>query len=376
MRKLFITHMLLVMSLVALNAQSTSQLKGINLSFKSNCEFLALHNTGEYWMLKSDYIDFEAYKISKVADNQLNEKIKAKISEKRFQEVQKGTIVRTKEQFGLFYFLQKKNSDYGHAWGIVSDKQADISVFIKIKFDNRKKHEVVQIIESIYKGKKRPPKNMVDLKKGKQSNKSEVAQPVVYKPENKEPVRPEANHKPKPEKKPKADSKPVPKVDVPTLPEKTIQKHPEVNHPKLMKLNGAQKEEFVRTHNKYRNEVGVPPLTWDDDLANYAAEWAVLKGKEGCNMQHRSRTSYGENLFWTTNKYFTPSNAVNSWGSEKNDYHGEVVGQSDAVVGHYTQMVWKTTKKVGCAVFKCSNSILVVCNYDPAGNFVGRHPYK
>lgn len=317
MRILFIVNLLLIMSLVSLNAQNTSQLKGINLSFKSNCEFLPLHNTGEYWMLKSDYIDFEAFEINKVPDDQLQKELNEKVSEERFQEVQKGTLVRTQEQSGLFYFLKKKNSGYSHAWGIVTDKESDISVFIKIKFDNRKKQEVEQIIDSFYKGKKLPPKNLVDLEEGRQSNKSDVTQPAVYKPEKKEANREKTAQKPKPEKKTKGEPSPVPKVDVPTLPEKTTQKHPEVNHPNLEKLTGPQIEEFIRTHNKYRSEVGVPPLTWDDDLANYAAEWAVENGKKGCTMKHRSRTHYGENLFWTTNKYFTPSSAVSSWGSEK-----------------------------------------------------------
>jgi uncharacterized protein YkwD len=149
-----------------------------------------------------------------------------------------------------------------------------------------------------------------------------------------------------------------------------------VTHPNLVKLTAAQKKEFIDTHNKYRAEVGASPIEWDEDLANYAADWAVQKGLEGCNMQHRPRDGYGENLYWSSGMPFSASGAVNSWGSEINDYHGEVVGQSNAVVGHYTQIVWKTTKRVGCAAFNCGSTVLVVCNYDPPGNYVGQHPYK
>jgi len=93
-------------------------------------------------------------------------------------------------------------------------------------------------------------------------------------------------------------------------------------------------------------------------------------------MQHRSETDYGENLYWSSGLKFNPKAVVDSWGSEKDDYHGEVVGKSNAVVGHYTQIVWRTTTEVGCAAFQCGSALLVVCNYSPAGNWMGQHPYK
>ncbi len=74
---------------------------------------------------------------------------------------------------------------------------------------------------------------------------------------------------------------------------------------------------------------------------------------------------------------FDPSYTVDDWGSEINDYNGEKTGEpTRGVVGHYTQIVWRTTTQVGCAAFKCGSTLLVVCNYNPAGNWVGRHPYK
>ena len=43
--------------------------------------------------------------------------------------------------------------------------------------------------------------------------------------------------------------------------------------------------------------------------------------------------------------------------------------------GHYTQIVWETTQKVGCAKIQCDGFDLWVCNYDPPGNWVGEKPY-
>ncbi len=161
------------------------------------------------------------------------------------------------------------------------------------------------------------------------------------------------------------------------LPKGLIQKiHPPVSHPNLIKLTPKQKQDFIDTHNKWRSEVGVPPLVWSNNLENYASEWAIKNGKKNCKMEHRTDTNYGENLFWSSGFPFNPVEVVNSWGSEKDEYHDEVVGQSNAVVGHYTQIIWRTTTEVGCAAFQCDEQFLVVCNYNPAGNWVGQHPYK
>uniref|UniRef100_A0A4W5Q8Q5 Peptidase inhibitor 15 n=1 Tax=Hucho hucho TaxID=62062 RepID=A0A4W5Q8Q5_9TELE len=53
---------------------------------------------------------------------------------------------------------------------------------------------------------------------------------------------------------------------------------------------------------------------------------------------------------------------------------------------HYTQMVWATTNKVGCAVHTCHNmnvwgnvwkrATFLVCNYSSKGNWIGEAPYK
>lgn len=45
------------------------------------------------------------------------------------------------------------------------------------------------------------------------------------------------------------------------------------------------------------------------------------------------------------------------------------------VCGHYTQVVWKNSRYVGCGKAMAANGTLYyVCNYYPAGNTGGR-PY-
>jgi hypothetical protein len=45
------------------------------------------------------------------------------------------------------------------------------------------------------------------------------------------------------------------------------------------------------------------------------------------------------------------------------------------VCGHYTQIVWRNTKSVGCAVARGKGVEVWVCNYDPPGNYAGQRPY-
>ncbi len=65
--------------------------------------------------------------------------------------------------------------------------------------------------------------------------------------------------------------------------------------------------------------------------------------------------------------------------SEKQYYHHDTNScDSGRVCGHYTQVVWRNTTKVGCAVYTCAGlqyGATVVCNYGPGGNTSGRRPY-
>jgi len=44
-------------------------------------------------------------------------------------------------------------------------------------------------------------------------------------------------------------------------------------------------------------------------------------------------------------------------------------------VGHFTQLVWRNSKRVGFGFAKTGNSkgMIVVANYDPAGNYKGQY---
>jgi pathogenesis-related protein 1 len=129
-------------------------------------------------------------------------------------------------------------------------------------------------------------------------------------------------------------------------------------------------------HNKMRADVGVGPLQWSASLASYAQEWADHLADTTCKMAHRSERKYGENLFQGTAGHYTAVDAARAWGTEKKDYAGGALTEANShPAGHYTQMVWRDTTALGCGEALCGNTLIVACNYDPPGNFLGRKPY-
>jgi pathogenesis-related protein 1 len=134
--------------------------------------------------------------------------------------------------------------------------------------------------------------------------------------------------------------------------------------------------EITLYHNKVRREVGVAPLKWSRSLAAFSQQWSDRLAKTSCQMKHRSGHRYGENLFIGTHGRFRALDAAKAWESEKPLYDGGVLTRSNwKPAGHYTQMVWRSTRRLGCGESMCKGMLIVVCNYDPPGNYIGQRPY-
>ncbi|KAL1193884.1 Pathogenesis-related protein 1 [Cardamine amara subsp. amara] len=146
-------------------------------------------------------------------------------------------------------------------------------------------------------------------------------------------------------------------------------------------LNRARKAKqsraFLHAHNIARVTSGMPPLEWNKGLARFAHNWAKQR-KPDCNMTH-SGGPYGENIFWyRQRKMWSPQKVVTRWFEERFNYDRKTnTCTSDQMCGHYTQIVWRSTTAVGCARMKCDNNrgYLVVCEYDPCGNYEGESPF-
>jgi uncharacterized protein YkwD len=141
----------------------------------------------------------------------------------------------------------------------------------------------------------------------------------------------------------------------------------------------------VDTHNEARAQVQPAPATplevlaWSSTLADVAQAYA-----ERCRFAH-SGNGLGENLYAETGVDSSAEAVVEAWASEAEFYN--YTNNSCAAgeqCGHYTQVVWRATRRLGCGLARCtSNSPFGtgdpwnnwVCNYDPPGNFVGQRPY-
>jgi hypothetical protein len=136
--------------------------------------------------------------------------------------------------------------------------------------------------------------------------------------------------------------------------------------------------QIFTVHNAYRAIHQVAPLTWDRGLANGSSTWAMQ-----CIWAHDNSSeaqNHGENLY--VQSYFAPTAAGLSMAAEA--WYGEVKNYDysnpsfSVSTGHFAQIVWKATLRIGCAYSACQPStfiipggIFVVCRYSPPGNVQG-----
>ncbi|KAL5723628.1 hypothetical protein ACHQM5_007004 [Ranunculus cassubicifolius] len=134
-------------------------------------------------------------------------------------------------------------------------------------------------------------------------------------------------------------------------------------------------QDFLNAHNTPRDQVGAGAMTWNTTVAAYAQNYAN-KMASTCNLVH-SNGPYGENLAWSSSSTFTGTAAVNLWVDEKQYYtYSTNACAAGKVCGHYTQVVWKKSIRLGCARVVCNaGGTFVICSYDPPGNYVGQKPY-
>ena len=139
---------------------------------------------------------------------------------------------------------------------------------------------------------------------------------------------------------------------------------------------GADKSiqrEMLEAHNEVREKLGLPPLHWSAKLAGVAYNWAMTLLLNDAFL-HRPRNFYGENMYEIRGGKIGAREVVANWAAEASDYNLRL-NTCRGKCGHYTQIVWRDTREVGCAVARSSFREVWVCNYDPPGNIIGRRPY-
>jgi len=131
--------------------------------------------------------------------------------------------------------------------------------------------------------------------------------------------------------------------------------------------------ELLRGQNEVRAQVGVPPLAWSPQLASAAQDRADHLIQTG-GFAHTPDDPYGENLYEIEGGTASPDQVVGAWADEARDYDIRT-NSCTSVCGHYTQIVWRATRWVGCGVAADAGREVWVCEYDPPGNVIGYRPY-
>jgi len=171
------------------------------------------------------------------------------------------------------------------------------------------------------------------------------------------------------------------------------------------RVTEEEKRIILDTHNKYRALIASggekrgrpgpqPPaadmkqMVWDDELSLVAQAHA-----DQCIFEHDcaacrkvERWGVGQNLYIYKQSI---RKADNDWEKAVTDWYEEVTLFSNkqvepfkfsAAIGHYSQLVWADTDKVGCGITSYQDgkwfATLYTCNYGPNGNFIRGQMYE
>jgi hypothetical protein len=161
--------------------------------------------------------------------------------------------------------------------------------------------------------------------------------------------------------------------------------------PRFQGATGELAMRLLAAHNRERLMVGHPALVWDPYLAASAATYGptLASLRQLVHSPRETRPGQRENLAMAWHGTMTPEQLVGLWSNEKRMLQPGSSGPNcpqqfgclrfPAVsatgrwedVAHYTQMVWPTTTRVGCAIFSADWDYLI-CRYSPPGNIDGK----
>jgi hypothetical protein len=134
----------------------------------------------------------------------------------------------------------------------------------------------------------------------------------------------------------------------------------------------------IALHNQVRGAAGVGPVVWDRSLAAAADAYAARLASTGTwgHSSPAERPGQGENLWMGSHGAFNVDQMVGAWASEGRMFRAGAFPQVSNTgkwndVGHYTQMIWRGSVRVGCAVRSSRAYDYLVCRYSPGGNVMG-----
>jgi hypothetical protein len=109
-------------------------------------------------------------------------------------------------------------------------------------------------------------------------------------------------------------------------------------------------------------------------LVSFAKERAAYLVKTDIFRHPDDLKGFGENLHYiTSERHYSCDEVVKRWYNEIKDYDfANPSRTSNRPTGHFTQVVWRETLKLGCAQHysEKSDRVYTVCNYYPPGNYL------
>jgi hypothetical protein len=142
-------------------------------------------------------------------------------------------------------------------------------------------------------------------------------------------------------------------------------------------------QRLLAAHNRERSAHGIAPLAWDPELAAEAARWGGELAASGAFEHEQGGDEddpQGENLWAGTPGAYAPEEMVEGWIEEKKYFRPGRFPDNSATgdyedVGHYTQLMWRDSDRLGCALAAGAEEEVLVCRYRTAGNVVGEVPF-
>lgn len=136
------------------------------------------------------------------------------------------------------------------------------------------------------------------------------------------------------------------------------------------------RQTVLGAQNEARDRFGVPALEWSDELAAEAmghAQYMARTGIYGHDQTPGRRKKAGENLWRGQRGVFSYNVMIGVMIDEARYFRPGVFPDNSRTgdwlqVAHYTQIVWPTTTKVGCALASSATTDYFVCRYSPTGN--------
>jgi hypothetical protein len=136
---------------------------------------------------------------------------------------------------------------------------------------------------------------------------------------------------------------------------------------------------LMQAQKRARTAYGLAPLVWDNALVASARSYAGVLAREN-RVAHDPQSGVfirqGENLWKGTRGAFDYATMVADWIDERKNFKTglfpDVSGKEHwTIVSHFTQIVWPTTTRLGCAIDSNARDDYLVCRYLPAGNVSG-----